>query len=82
MVVYQPRKQMKNLQSTVQPEILVGIKFGGMVVYLCNCQIKIRQYFILYILIHMPIPYLTTKFKSANVHVFFATVIWGPTANM
>ena len=24
-----------------------GIKFGGLAVYLCNCQIKIRQYFLL-----------------------------------
>ena len=25
----------------------LGIKFGGLAVYLCNCQIKIRQYFLL-----------------------------------
>ena len=33
-----------------------GIKFGGLAVYLHDCQIKIRQYFIL-AYIHMTIPY-------------------------
>ena len=45
-------------------------------VYLCNRQIKMRQYFIL-AYIHVAIPYRTAKFKSANI---FAIAIWGPTA--
>ena len=52
------------------------IKFGGLAVYLCNCQIKIRQYFIL-AYIHMAIPYRTAKFKPTNM---FAMAIWDPTA--
>ena len=45
-----------------------GIKFGILAVYLCDRQIKIRQYFILaYNIIGMVIPYRTTKFKSANI---------------
>ena len=53
-----------------------GIKFGGLVVNLCNRQIKIHQYFIL-TYIHVAIQYRTAKFKSANI---FAMTIWGPTA--
>ena len=48
-----------------------GIKFGDLAVCLCNCQIKIRQYFLLGY-IRMVIPYRTAKFKSANI---FAMVI-------
>ena len=57
-------------------KIWLGIKFGGLAVYLCNRQIKMRQYFIL-AYIHVAIPYRTAKFKSANI---FAIAIWGPTA--
>ena len=45
-------------------------------IYLCDRQIKIRQYFIL-VYIHVAIPYRTAKFKSASI---FAMAIWGPTA--
>ena len=50
---------------------------GGLVVYLCNCQIKMHQYFLLAYIIHMLIPYRTTKFKYTNS---FTMVILGPTA--
>ena len=53
-----------------------GIKFGGLAVCMSNCQIKIRQNFLL-AYIHMAIPYRTAKFKSANT---FAMAIWDPTA--
>ena len=53
-----------------------GIKFGGVVVYHCNCQIEIRQCFML-TYIHMAIPYRTAKFKSTDS---FIVAIWGPTA--
>ena len=40
-------------------------KFGGLAVYLCKCQIKIHQYFILACIhVCMMIPSRTTKFKS------------------
>ena len=54
------------------------IKFSGLVVCLCNCQIKICQYFLL-TYIHMAIPYQTAKFRSANILVM---EILGPTANL
>ena len=41
-----------------------------------NCQIKLRQYFILAYIIRMAIPYRIAKFKFANT---FAMAIWGPT---
>ena len=50
-----------------------GIKFGGLVVCLSNCQIKICQYFLL-AFICIAIPYQTA---SANI---FAMVILGLTA--
>ena len=50
-------------------------KFGGLAVYLCNFQIKIRQYFIL-TYIRMVIPYQTDKLKSANI---FVMAIWRST---
>ena len=53
-----------------------GIKFGGLVVCSSNCQIKIRQNFLL-AYICMAIPYRTANFKSANK---FAMAIWEPTA--
>ena len=68
-----------SLQCFIIPysrKIWRGIKFGGLAVYLCNRQIKMRQYFIL-AYIHVAIPYRTAKFKSANI---FAIAIWGPTA--
>ena len=46
-----------------------GIKYGGLVVYLCNCQIKICQYFLLAYIIRMVIPYRTTKFKDTNCQI-------------
>ena len=53
-----------------------GIKFGGLAVYYYNCQIKIRQHFLL-AYIHMAIPYRTAKFKSANI---LSIAILGSTA--
>ena len=53
-----------------------GIIFGGLVVYLCNHQIKIRYYFLLAYIIHVVIPYQPAKLKSANI---FAMGILGPT---
>ena len=54
-----------------------GIKFGGLAVYLCNCQIKICQYFIqCHAYIRMVIPYRTAKFKFTNI---FAVAIWRST---
>ena len=50
-------------------------KFNDLVVYLCNCQIKTRQHFLLEH-ICMAIPYWTAKFKSANI---FSMAILGPT---
>ena len=41
-----------------------GIKFGGLVVYLCDHQIKICQHFVY---IRMATPYQTTKVKSTNI---------------
>ena len=38
-----------------------GIKFGSLVVYLCNHHIKIRHYFILVYNIHIAIPYQTAN---------------------
>ena len=52
-----------------------GIKFGGLVVCLCNCQIKI--FLLAYIC--MAIPYQTAKLKSANI---FAMANWDPTVNI
>ena len=51
-------------------------KFGGLAIYLNNCQIKIRQNFLL-AYIRVVIPYRTAKLKSANT---FAMAIWDPTA--
>ena len=62
---------------TYSQKIWRGIKFGGLAFCLCNCKIKIHQYFILAYIIRMAIPYQTAKFKSTNI---FAMVIWGPTA--
>ena len=42
------------------------LKFGGLVVCLCNREIEIRQYFLL-AYICMAIPYQTAKFKSTNI---------------
>ena len=48
-------------------KIWQGIKFGGLAVYLCDCQINTYQYFIYsYNIIHMAIPYRTAKFKSTK----------------
>ena len=45
-----------------------GIKFGGLVVHLCDHQIKIHQYFILTNnIIHMVILIPNCQFKSANI---------------
>ena len=51
-------------------------KFSDLAVYLCNCQIKIRQHFLL-AHICKAIPYRTAIFKSANI---FSMAILGPTA--
>ena len=53
-------------------EIWQGIKFGSLVVYLCNCHIKIHQYFIL-AYIRMAIPYRTAKGPTTkyNSHQYF-----------
>ena len=66
---------VKCFQIPYSRKIWWGIKFSGLAVYLCKCQIKMRQYFIL-AYIHVVIPYRTAKFKSANI---FAIAIWGPT---
>ena len=54
----------------------IAENFGGLVVYLSNRQIKIRQKFLL-AYICMAIPYQTAKFKSTDT---FAMAIWDPTA--
>ena len=57
------RKYMHILYSR---KIWRGIKFGSFGSQYYNCQIKIRQIFLL-AYIRMVIPYRTAKFKSANV---------------
>ena len=53
------------------------IKLRSFAVCRHDCQIKIRQYFLL-AYIRMVIPYRTAKFKSVNI--ILAKVIWDPTA--
>ena len=48
-------------------KIWQGIKFGSLAVYLCNCHIKIHQYFIhVLAYIHMAISYRTAKGPTAK----------------
>ena len=71
-----PRATAHNYMILYSQKIWRGIKFGSLAICLRNCQIKIRQYFIL-VYTRMAIPHWTAKFKSANI---FSMAIWGPTA--
>ena len=66
----------KMLPWQLATEYCIARKFGGLVVYLNNRQIKIHQNFLL-AYIRMAILYRTAKLKSANT---FAMAIWDPTA--
>ena len=54
------------------------IKFGGLAVYLCNRQIKIRQYFLL-AYIRIEIPYRTAKL---NPPIFLQWRFWVQLPNL
>ena len=71
---YGEPKQLKAVNQTGKNEVYsITRNFSSLAVCLCNCQIKICQYFFL-AYISMVIPCWTVKFKSANIFAM------GPTA--
>ena len=56
---------LKEYNVQYSRKIWRGIKFGSLAICLCNCQIKICQFFML-TYIRMAIPYQTAKFNSCQ----------------